>query len=212
MKSIITALNEAYKECGYVQKQRTPGLNYSYAGEAALIEAIRPVLLSHGVVVYQSGISDIKHDQYATAKGTIQNRVVATYSFTFAHISGESITVTAMGEGVDAGDKAAYKANTGALKYAIRQTLLIETGDDPDKETPEERAPEPSAEDLKRHKVNEEKADKLVIRAVEALEPMDAFGRGQWISDNPKAVEMLRWVKNNFPNKMRAIEDLGVEV
>lgn len=140
MSEIIKSLNAAYKECGYVQKQKTQGLNYSYAGEAALIEALRPVLLAHGVVVYQSGIENVKHDQYTTAKGTVQNRVVATFYFTFAHISGESIRVSAMGEGVDAGDKAAYKANTGALKYALRQTLLIETGDDPDHETPEPRA------------------------------------------------------------------------
>src|SRR5262249_36903978 len=38
-----------------------------------------------------------------------------------------------LGEASDAGDKAAPKALTGAYKYFLRQTFLIETGDDPDR-------------------------------------------------------------------------------
>jgi hypothetical protein len=40
--------------------------------------------------------------------------------------------VTAVGEGTDYGDKSCNKSMTVGLKYALRQTLLIETGDDPD--------------------------------------------------------------------------------
>ena len=36
---------------------------------------------------------------------------------------------------MDVGDKSANKAATGLLKYALRQTFLIETGDDPDAES-----------------------------------------------------------------------------
>ena len=38
------------------------------------------------------------------------------------------------GEGLDAGDKAPYKAMTGALKYALLQSFLLPTGDDPEEE------------------------------------------------------------------------------
>ena len=51
--------------------------------------------------------------------------------------------VKVLGDGADTGDKASYKAMTGAMKYALRQTFVIETGDDPD-DTPsdvQERAP-----------------------------------------------------------------------
>lgn len=41
------------------------------------------------------------------------------------------------GEGMDKGDKAGYKAFTGALKYFLADTFLVATGDDPEKESPE---------------------------------------------------------------------------
>ena len=42
------------------------------------------------------------------------------------------------GEGIDKGDKAGYKAYTGALKYYLANTFMVATGDDPEKETPDE--------------------------------------------------------------------------
>ena len=55
------------------------------------------------------------------------------------------IDVTAPGEGADSGDKSGNKANTCAYKYALRQTFVIETGDDPDEEASEksQRATQP---------------------------------------------------------------------
>lgn len=41
------------------------------------------------------------------------------------------------GEGIDKGDKAGYKAYTGALKYYLADTFLVATGDDPEKESPD---------------------------------------------------------------------------
>jgi hypothetical protein len=59
--------------------------------------------------------------------------VVMSYSFADAD-SAEEITVKVAGEGVDSGDKAPYKAMTGALKYALLQSFLLATGDDPEDE------------------------------------------------------------------------------
>jgi hypothetical protein len=47
----------------------------------------------------------------------------------------EGTTIT--GEGIDKGDKAGYKAYTGALKYYLANTFMVATGDDPEKESPE---------------------------------------------------------------------------
>lgn len=41
------------------------------------------------------------------------------------------------GEGLDKGDKAGYKAYTGALKYYFAETFNVATGDDPEAESPE---------------------------------------------------------------------------
>lgn len=40
------------------------------------------------------------------------------------------------GEGIDKGDKAGYKAYTGALKYYLANTFMVATGDDPETESP----------------------------------------------------------------------------
>ncbi len=42
------------------------------------------------------------------------------------------------GEGMDKGDKAGYKAYTGALKYFLADTFMVATGDDPEKDSPSE--------------------------------------------------------------------------
>lgn len=48
----------------------------------------------------------------------------------------ESTVIT--GEGMDKGDKAGYKAYTGALKYYLADTFMVATGDDPEKDSPSE--------------------------------------------------------------------------
>lgn len=48
---------------------------------------------------------------------------------------GESTIIT--GEAVDKGDKAGYKAYTGALKYYLANTFMVATGDDPEDDSPE---------------------------------------------------------------------------
>lgn len=46
-------------------------------------------------------------------------------------------TTVITGEGIDKGDKAGYKAYTGAIKYYLANTFLVATGDDPETESPE---------------------------------------------------------------------------
>lgn len=41
------------------------------------------------------------------------------------------------GEGIDKGDKAGYKSDTGALKYYLANTFMVATGDDAENESPE---------------------------------------------------------------------------
>lgn len=132
--NVYEAINAVMAEVGYVQKQKSAGLNYSYAGEAALIAAVRPHLVQYGLVIYPSGVRELKTETYTTSKGSVMNRTMGIFAFTFAHApSNTSFSVEVLGEGADSGDKSANKAMTGALKYAWRQTFGIETGDDPDK-------------------------------------------------------------------------------
>ena len=48
-KTIHEAINAVMDEVGYVKKSKAANLNYSFAGEAALIAAIRPSMVGHGI-------------------------------------------------------------------------------------------------------------------------------------------------------------------
>jgi hypothetical protein len=140
-ENVHQAINQVMNFVGYVQKQKAAQLNYTYAGEAALISALRPQMVEAGLYVAVVAIKDVVRGQYTTAKGSVMNSVdlVAVIRFTHAP-SATFIDVEALGSGADSGDKASNKALTGAYKYALRQTFCIETGDDPDNHVSEPRA------------------------------------------------------------------------
>ena len=118
----------------YVRKHKAEHLNYSFAGEADLIASLRPAMLAHGLTVAPVGVTVLEQGRYQTLKGGLLNHVVVAVTYRLTHApSGESEDCQVLGEASDAGDKAAPKALTGAYKYFLRQTFLIETGDDPDR-------------------------------------------------------------------------------
>lgn len=145
----------------YIQKERKQGLNYSFAGEAAILEKLHPALREAGLAWAVSGCELVASEQYTTKGGSSMNRVLVRATYTLTHAeSGQAETIQSLGEGSDSGDKATSKAMTSALKYALRQTFLIETGDDPDhtpseqqergasRPAPQQRQPAPAAKPL----------------------------------------------------------------
>lgn len=138
--NIYEAINAVMTEVGYVRKTRASGLNYTFAGEAALIANLRPEMVANGIFMHVAKISNVITREYATAKGTPMVNVALVMTLRFVHTSGTYIEVEAAGEGSDTGDKATAKAMTAAYKYALRETFCIETGDDPDKYPSDERA------------------------------------------------------------------------
>jgi len=128
-------------EVGYVQKLgKNKAQDYKYAGEAQLINALRPVLLKHKVICVP-GEAKVVNSTCEVVNDKKTYRTVIQYTWVYTHVpSGTHMQVQAIGEGVDTGDKAAYKAATGALKYSLRQPFLIETGDEPEAhDEPEEK-------------------------------------------------------------------------
>lgn len=134
VKNIDQAIHAIMQEVGYVQKVKAPNLNYTYAGEAALIEALRPSMVKNGVFVHVKKILDTRREAYTTKSGTPMTNTTITAILSFVHApSGTERDVESTGEGSDSGDKSQNKAMTGLYKYALRQTFCIETGDDPDR-------------------------------------------------------------------------------
>ena len=133
-------LGEVRRRIGYIQKR---GYNerhdYYYVAAADIAGAVGDVLGELGVVVIPR-LESITYEPHAPGRidGVRVARVIMAYTFT-DEISGEEVTARVAGEGLDVGDKASYKAMTGALKYALLQSFLLATGDDPEDEHAESR-------------------------------------------------------------------------
>lgn len=138
-KNVYEAVNHVMQQVGYVQKEESVKLKYSYASEPALIRAIRPHMVEVGLFVYPSSMTELPAEPFTSKQGSVINvsKLAATYTFHHAP-SGTEFLVSVIGKGMDTGDKDSNKAMTAAFKYAIRQPFMIETGDDPDKTSSEE--------------------------------------------------------------------------
>lgn len=142
MKELLTALQAAAMEVGYVQKKgRNDFQNYNYVTESDVVAQTREALLNNDIVMIPS-VEDVSHDEYGNTN------IIVLY--TVHHTaSGQSLTFKMAGAGNDrnskgVGDKGIYKALTGCNKYALLKALQLATGDDPEneKEEPVKNAPQ----------------------------------------------------------------------
>ena len=139
-------LAEVRRRIGYVQKRgHNERFNYSYVTAADIAGSVGDLLAELGVVVIPR-LEDISYESAAgRGEATRMARVVMAY--TFADVdSGEEVIAKVAGQGLDAGDKAPYKAMTGALKYALLQSFLLATGDDPEDERVDARSATPNSD------------------------------------------------------------------
>ena len=121
---LTAAVTEVIKARGYVKSDaRNDHFKYSYLSDEAVLGHVRGSMADNGLMLQPHGV------EYEIS-GSI---ITTTTSFVLAHVSGEWITIQVVAQGQDKADKGAYKAATGALKYALRQAFLIPTGDDPEK-------------------------------------------------------------------------------
>jgi len=128
---------EVRRRLGYIRKRgHNERHNYSYVMAADLAGSVGDILAELGVVVIPQ-LQSISTETPRSSNERIA-RIVMNYRFVDAR-SGEELTVRVAGEGADTGDKAPYKAMTGALKYALLQSFLLASGDDPEDERGETR-------------------------------------------------------------------------
>jgi hypothetical protein len=134
MSALQSARIAVMKEVGYVQKTSSPNLNYKYAGEQALIAALRPAMIEQGLSLHPTGIEQLQSTEYTTSNNKQMQVVRAVVHLQMAHVSGETMSLCVAAEASDSSDKATAKMMTSAYKYALRQFFVIETGDDGDDE------------------------------------------------------------------------------
>jgi hypothetical protein len=218
--NIHEALLEVYRKVGYVQKT---GVNqaqkYKYAGEPDLIAAIRPAMIEAGIISYCSGIRNITHTEIrktVNKKERVSFNLVAEYEYTFCHTpSLTEIKVYELGEGADSLDKACYKAATGSMKYALRQTFLIETGNDPDEPGEEEgkkpkadsKPPKPDNRTLTQKKADDRtKWLEWANKYVATLAGFTTLSQLQELLKDPKKNEQLKTLAELYPDILKNIE------
>ena len=133
---MIAAVNDidAVTKRGKNEKQ-----GYTYVKAADVAQEVRAVLVKHRIAFDYHVVSAERWEKPTNSGGLMyfcQLEVATT--FTDAD-SGESKTVNGLGWGMDTGDKAPYKAMTGALKYALRMNFLIPDESDPENDSGHKR-------------------------------------------------------------------------
>jgi hypothetical protein len=139
-QNIALAICEVMAAASHVQKTGQNSFHgYAYASDADLLRVLQPAMAKAGLAMVPAQIA-IANKQLD--KGKVQTDVHVQY--TLVHSSGETLHLQAVGRGIDKEDKGPYKAMTGALKYALRQTFLVPTGDDPEVHSAIHAEPEPA--------------------------------------------------------------------
>ena len=133
------------RDVGYVQKAgHNDFQNYKYATEADAVAALRPAMIKHGLCMIPS-VESVEQDEWGNTNVLMHYRILDE--------EGNFLSFRAAGSGNDknskgVGDKGIYKALTGASKYALLKTFMMETGDDPEVPNQQEKEskPEPKPE------------------------------------------------------------------
>ena len=109
--------------------------HYSYFSEAQYKELFTELFSKNNL---ELKFSEIEYNTFE-GSGKNCNGRMTRLEFTLIDVeTGFFETTVITGEGMDKGDKAGYKAYTGAVKYYLADTFLVATGDDAEKESPEE--------------------------------------------------------------------------
>jgi len=126
-RKIITALIAIRDELEPVPKDGSNAhFGYKYVTEQAMQAALRPLMKKHGILVIPSADPDCLP---TTDAAGYYNYMAA---FRICHEDGDVWPELVYVPAQDKGDKASWKANTGALKYFLNRLFMLDTGDDPE--------------------------------------------------------------------------------
>lgn len=142
---LLLKLVEVMGAVDHVEKSgKNVAQGYSYMRATDLMHAVRKELASRKVLMATSVTSQDRWEG-TTQKGGVMYYCSLVLEFSFHDAeTGETLgPLRAIGWGSDTGDKAPYKALTGALKYALRAQFLIPDDSDPESDKGEQPATTP---------------------------------------------------------------------
>lgn len=130
------ALRKDLKEKGVLKRGATNDFDhYTYFSEAQYKELFTELFSENKL---ELKFTELEYGTFE-GQGKQSNGRMPKIEFTLFDVETgffENTVIT--GEGMDKGDKAGYKAYTGALKYYLANTFMVATGDDAEKESPAE--------------------------------------------------------------------------
>ena len=130
-------LRKDLKERGVLKKGATNDFDkYNYFSEAQYKELFTELFSKHNLELKPN---ELEYTMFEGTEKQANGRNVKIEFTLFDIETGFYETSTVTGEGIDKGDKAGYKADTGALKYYLANTFMVATGDDPEKESPDNK-------------------------------------------------------------------------
>ena len=133
MKALAKKLIAVMKDCGYVMKKGENKYHgYTYATSADVLEKINTAFVQYGIA--SAAVPELlRLEDITTARGNREKLATVKMDIHLTDMeSGETVQITGLGSGQDAGDKAVMKAQTAAIKYAYLLSFAISTGDDPE--------------------------------------------------------------------------------
>lgn len=146
MEAIVKKVVALMKDIGAIPKNSVNTFHkYKYRSHEDVMNAMQPALIKAGLLLVP-----VKKTVTLIQPGHVL--VEVCYRFTDGT---ESVDFWGLGEGQDIsregkpGDKAIYKAQTGALKYALNDVLALGTEDDAETDRTTHSEPKPHAQDDK---------------------------------------------------------------
>ena len=135
------ALRADLSERGVLKREGNNSYDkYKYFSEAQYKELFTELLPKHGL---ELNFDEIEYITFTVDGKQPNGRMPKLKFYLYDTDTGFYETTTITGEGIDKGDKAGYKAYTGALKYYLADKFMVATGDDPETESPEGRGGRP---------------------------------------------------------------------
>ena len=173
------ALRKALKEKGILKKGATNDYDhYSYFSEGQYKELFTELFSEYGL---ELNFTELEYNTFEGSEKQANGRMPKLEFYLIDVETGFFETTAITGEGIDKGDKAGYKAYTGALKYFLADKFMVATGDDPEKESPN-------------NKMNDKKPTRATAKQIELIKTL--------VDDIPAMLEYY---------KIDKIEDLDIK-
>jgi len=166
MSKLVKAVLNVMKAVKNIEKTKQVGTGrsaYNAVEDKIVKQAFSKEMAKNGLIILPIEVSDtVKIESWKDQSKHKQNVLCTVKTkYKLMHESGEYEIISGYGHGVDTQDKAAGKATTYALKYALLYTFMTPTGSihDTDNTHSEDIEPPKKVEDERKHvpadKVNE---------------------------------------------------------